>query len=427
MVIGSGAREHALVHALTRDPSVTEIVAAPGNPGIAAQARAVPVDANSPDDVAALAEQVRPDLVIIGPEAPLVAGVADAVRAAGFPVFGPDGAAARLEGSKAFAKDVMAAAGVPTAMARVCTSEEEARDALDAFGAPHVVKDDGLAAGKGVVVTSDHDAALEHARGCLEGGVVIEEFLDGPEISLFCLSDGVTVVPLAPAQDFKRLLDGDAGPNTGGMGAYSPLPWAPDDLTEQVVERVALPTVQELARRGTPFVGLLYCGLALTSRGLRVIEFNARFGDPETQVVLARLLTPLAGPLLAAATGTLGDIEPLRWADGAAVTVVLASPGYPDAPRTGDVISGIERAESLPGVHVLHAGTASDGADGADGADAGTAGGEADSVRSAGGRVLSVVGTGADLAAARAAAYAGVAEIDWPGMQYRTDIAAQVV
>jgi phosphoribosylamine--glycine ligase len=411
LVIGAGAREHALVRSLAADSAVEAVVAAPGNPGIAALAACRPVDALDPDAVAALAVEVGADLVVVGPEAPLVAGVADAVRAKGIACFGPSAQAARLEGSKAFAKEVMAAAGVPTAMAHLCETLDEVADALDAFGPPYVVKDDGLAAGKGVVVTDDRAAALEHARGCLarDGGrVVVEEFLDGPEVSLFCVTDGVTVVPLAPAQDFKRLDDADLGPNTGGMGAYSPLPWAPADLTATVVERVAQPTVAELARRGTPFSGLLYCGLAITGRGVRVIEFNARFGDPETQVVLARLATPLAGLLHAAATGALALQPPLRWRKDAAVTVVVAASGYPGTPRAGDPIDGLAAAATVPGAWVLHAGTRSDG----------------DRVVSAGGRVLSVVGTGPGLAAARAVAYAAVDRIELDGSQHRTDIAA---
>jgi len=412
LVIGSGAREHAIARALALDPATSAVVVAPGNPGTATLpgAENAAVDPLDPAAVTALAQRLEADLVVVGPEAPLVAGVADAVRAAGIPVFGPDAAAARLEGSKAFAKDVMAAAAVPTAMAHVCSSLAEVEAALDAFGAPYVVKDDGLAAGKGVVVTDDRAAALAHAASCLEHAqVVVEEYLDGPEVSLFCLSDGETVVPLAPAQDYKRLLDDDAGPNTGGMGAYSPLTWAPAGLTDEVVERVALPAVRELARRGTPFVGLLYCGLALTSRGLRVVEFNARFGDPETQVVLARLRSSLATALHAAATGALASLPPLRWSDEAAVTVVVSAHGYPEAPRKGDPITGVEAAEALDGVHVLHAGTATD---------------DAGRLVTAGGRVLSVVGTGADVAAARAAAYAGVAEIAIDGAHHRTDIAA---
>ncbi len=414
LVIGSGAREHALVRALALDPSVDAVVCAPGNPGTGATALRVPVDALDGAAVADLALEVGADLVVIGAEAPLVAGVADAVRERGIACFGPSKEAAHLEGSKAFAKEVMAAAEVPTAMAHVCTTLDEVATALDAFGAPHVVKDDGLAAGKGVVVTDDRDAALAHAEACLAHGggtVVVEEFLDGPEVSLFCVTDGVEVVPLAPAQDYKRLADGDEGPNTGGMGAYSPLPWAPDSLVHDVVDRVATPVVREMARRGTPFAGLLYCGLALTSRGLRVVEFNARFGDPETQVVLARLASPLGTLLDAAATGTLADLGPLRWHDAAAVTVVVAAHGYPGEVRSGDAISGVDDADALDDVHVLHAGTAED----ADGL-----------LVSSGGRVLSVVGTGPDLAAARAAAYRGVDAIVLDGSQHRTDVAADL-
>ncbi|SKC75947.1 phosphoribosylamine--glycine ligase [Krasilnikoviella flava] len=413
LVVGTGAREHAIVHALASEEPAHELHAAPGNPGMAAQAALHLVDPMDGRAVAALARSLGVDLVVVGPEAPLVAGVADVVHEAGIPCFGPSAEAARLEGSKAFAKDVMAAANVPTAMAHVCTSVEQVADALDAFGAPHVVKDDGLAAGKGVVVTSDREAALAHAREALEargsdGRVVVEEYLDGPEVSVFCVCDGVTVVPMVPAQDFKRVGDDDAGPNTGGMGAYTPLDWAPSGLVAEVVDRIAQPTVDEMARRGTPFSGVLYVGLALTSRGTRVVEFNARFGDPEIQAVLARLRTPLSGVLLAAATGRLDGIEPLRWSDDAVVNVVVASQGYPESPRKGDPITGIAAAEALDGVHVLHAGTAV--------ADDGT-------LVSAGGRVLSVVGRGTDLAAARAASYAGIAEIGLDGSHHRSDIA----
>ena len=415
LVVGTGAREHALVRSLSLDPAVTELHAAPGNPGIGLLAQLHAVDQLDGTAVAELAGRLGADLVVVGPEAPLVAGVADAVRAAGIAVFGPSAAAAQLEGSKAFAKEVMAAAGVPTAEPCIATTLEEAAAGLDAFGAPYVVKDDGLAAGKGVVVTDDRDEALQHAAECLAkpgSRVVIEDYLDGPEISLFVLSDGVDSVPLVPAQDFKRVGDGDEGPNTGGMGAYSPLPWAPQDLVEQVMDRVARPTIAEMARRGTPFAGVLYVGLAMTSKGLRVVEFNARFGDPETQVVLARLGTPLAGVLYASATGTLGALPPLEWLDSAAVTVVIASGGYPGTVRSGDPITGIEDAEALPGVHVLHAGTASRA--------------DADGQRlvAAGGRVLSVVGVGSNLATARDAAYAGVEQIELPHSHHRNDIAA---
>ncbi|RSS58325.1 phosphoribosylamine--glycine ligase [Streptomyces sp. WAC06614] len=409
LVIGGGAREHALCRSLSLDPDVTALYCAPGNAGIAEVAELREVDALDGDAVAALATELGAELVVVGPEAPLVAGVADAVRAAGVPVFGPSREAALLEGSKAFAKDVMAAAGVPTARSYVCTTPEEVDDALDAFGAPYVVKDDGLAAGKGVVVTEDREAAREHARGC--DRVVIEEYLDGPEVSLFAITDGVTVLPLQPAQDFKRALDGDEGPNTGGMGAYSPLPWADPKLVDEVMATVLQPTVDELRHRGTPFSGLLYAGLAITGRGVRVIEFNARFGDPETQVVLARLRTPLAGVLLNAANGTLDLQAPLNWHDDAAVTVVVASANYPGTPRTGDPIEGLDEvaAEDGPEAYVLHAGTRREG----------------DRVVSAGGRVLSVTATGSDLAQARERAYKAVGRIRLAGSQHRTDIAAK--
>ncbi|MCC9740678.1 phosphoribosylamine--glycine ligase [Streptomyces sp. MNU89] len=408
LVIGGGAREHALCRSLSLDPDVTALHCAPGNAGIAELAELHAVDALDGAAVADLAADLGAGLVVVGPEAPLVAGVADAVRARGIPVFGPSAEAARLEGSKAFAKDVMAAAGVPTARSHVCTTPEEIDDALDAFGAPYVVKDDGLAAGKGVVVTHDLETARAHALSC--DRVVIEEFLDGPEVSLFAVTDGRTVVPLQPAQDFKRALDGDEGPNTGGMGAYSPLPWADPKLVDEVLDTVLQPTVDELRRRGTPFSGLLYAGLAITSRGVRVIEFNARFGDPETQVVLARLRTPLAGLLLAAATGDLADFPPLAWGGGAAVTVVVASHNYPGTPRTGDPITGLDAvAAEDEHAYVLHAGTRRD------------ASGQ---VLSAGGRVLSVTATGPDLAAARDRAYRAVSRIQLDGSHHRTDIAA---
>jgi phosphoribosylamine--glycine ligase len=415
LVIGSGGREDAIVHSFAGDKTAQgqpahQLHAAPGNPGIGRLATLHQVDINDGAAVTALAEELAADLVVIGPEAPLVAGVADSLRAAGVACFGPSAKAAQLEGSKAFAKEIMAAAGVPTAAAILATTKEEAEKALDQFGAPYVVKNDGLAAGKGVVVTKDRDQALAHAEACFAAGapVVIEEYLDGPEISLFCITDGTTVLPLAPAQDFKRALDGDQGPNTGGMGAYSPLPWAPSDLTDQVMEKVARPTVAEMARRGHPFAGVLYCGLALTSRGLRVVEFNARFGDPETQVVLARLKTPLAAMLLAAAQGHLSQFTELQWSSQAAVTVVVAAEGYPGAVTKGGPITGIERAEANDAVTVLHAGTALN----ADG-----------QLVAAGGRVLNVVALGRDLDAARKRAYAGVDAISLPGSHHRTDIA----
>jgi len=412
LVIGSGAREHALVTSLLADDEVTEVVVAPGNAGIAQIARVQPIDVQDSEAIAGLAASEAVDLVVVGPEVPLVAGAADAVRSRGIACFGPSAEAAQLEGSKAFAKQVMAEAGIPTAMAHVCTTVDEVASALDQFGAPYVVKDDGLAAGKGVVVTGDREEALAHGRACLARGndaqIVVEEFLDGPEVSLFAITDGETVLPLHPAQDFKRVGDNDEGPNTGGMGAYSPLPWAPAGMVDDVTERVLQPMVDAMRHRGTPFAGLLYAGLAMTSRGIRVIEFNARFGDPETQVVLANLRSPLGQLLMAAATGRLDAFPPLAWQSGFAVTVVIAASGYPAAPRTGDVISGLEDAADLVGVDVFHAGTTvnDDG-----------------QVVSAGGRVLSVTAHGESLTAARENAYAAVDLITLEGSHHRSDIA----
>jgi phosphoribosylamine--glycine ligase len=412
LVIGSGGREHALAWALAQDPEVEQVVAAPGNPGIAVLRPAYdgqtivcrPVDISDHDAVVALARELEVDLAVVGPEAPLVAGLADPLRDAGIAVFGPSREAAQIEGSKAFAKDVMAAASVPTGRAYVCTTPEEAATAIDAFGPPYVVKDDALAAGKGVVVTSDREAALAHAAECDQ--VLIEEFLDGPEVSLFAITDGTTVLPMQPAQDFKRLGDNDEGPNTGGMGAYTPLPWAPDDLVADITEKVLQPTIDELRHRGTPFSGLLYAGLALTSRGVRVIEFNCRFGDPETQALLPMLKTPLGGLLYAAATGKLADHGDLSWRNASSVAVVVAAKKYPASPRKGDVITGIEQAES-DDVRVFHAGTALDD----------------DELVTAGGRVLAVSAVGKDLAEARQRAYAAVSQIRIKGSQHRTDIA----
>ena len=408
LVIGSGAREHALLLALRRDPGVESLAIAPGNAGTAAIADQYDVDVTAGEAVTALAQKLGADLVVIGPEVPLVLGVADAVRAAGIACFGPTKQAARIEGSKSFAKDVMAAAGVRTAKSEIVDNPAHLDAALDRFGpsggdAAWVVKDDGLAAGKGVVVTADRDAARAHAASLLDAGhpVLLESFLDGPEVSLFCVVDGETVVPLLPAQDFKRVGDGDTGPNTGGMGAYAPLPWLPADVKEQIVNGIVKPVAAELVKRGSSFFGLLYAGLAITSRGPAVVEFNCRFGDPETQSVLALLDSPLGQLLHAAATGSLAEQPPLQWRDGAAVTVVLAAENYPGRPRVGDVIVGAE-AEG-----VLHAGTAR--------RDDGT-------VVSSGGRVLSVVGTGPDLAAAREDAYRRIKSIRLPGSHFRTDI-----
>ena len=409
LVIGSGAREHALLLALRRDPQVTGLAIAPGNAGSAGLAEQRDIDITSGEEVVALAREVRADMVVIGPEVPLVLGVADAVRAAGIVCFGPSKDAARIEGSKAFAKEVMAAAGVRTATSETVDSPARLDAALDRFGPPAgdpawVVKDDRLAAGKGVVVTPDRDVARAHAAGLLEAGhpVLLESFLDGPEVSLFCVVDGRIVVPLLPAQDFKRVGDGDSGPNTGGMGAYAPLPWLPEDMYREVVSQVVEPVAAELVQRGSPFSGLLYVGLAITAKGPAVVEFNCRFGDPETQAVLALLESPLGQLLYAAGSGTLEDFGELRWREGAAVTVVLAAESYPGRPRVGDVVVGSE-ADG-----VLHAGTArrDDGA-----------------VVSSGGRVLSVVGTGADLSDARARAYEILSSIKLPGSHFRSDIA----
>ena len=410
LVIGQGAREHAITHTLLQDPNV-EVVCAPGNPGIVQIAKIAPVDINDISSVVELAKQCKPNLVVIGPEAPLVAGVADELRDAGFVVFGPSKAAAVLEGSKAFAKEIMQAAGVPTADSKYCQTVPEARAALELFGAPYVVKDDGLAAGKGVVVTDDFNAAVGHAMACIDsrdgGAVVIEEFLDGPEVSLFGVSDGTTVVPLTPAQDFKRVGDNDEGPNTGGMGAYSPLPWAPKNFVTEVTKSVLQPMIAEMNRRGTPFVGLLFAGLAITSRGVRVIEFNARFGDPETQVVLARLNSSLSELLFAAASGKLSSLPELQWKPESAVTVVMAAKGYPESPVSGAVISGIDQAQDQ-GSLVYHAGTKTN---------------EAGELRVNGGRVLSVTALCSDLAVARTQAYAGVERIRFDGEHHRSDIA----
>ncbi|KLO46326.1 phosphoribosylamine--glycine ligase [Mycobacterium nebraskense] len=409
LVIGSGAREHALLLALRKDPQVTGLYVAPGNAGTARVAEQHDVDITSGSDVVALAREVRADLVVIGPEVPLVLGVADALRAAGIVCFGPSKDAARIEGSKAFAKEVMAAAGVRTASSEIVDSPAHLDAALDRFGPPGgdpawVVKDDRLAAGKGVVVTADRGVARAHAAGLLEAGhpVLLESYLDGPEVSLFCVVDGKTVVPLLPAQDFKRVGDADTGPNTGGMGAYAPVPWLPDEVYRDIVGNIVEPVAAEMVQRGSPFCGLLYVGLAITANGPAVVEFNCRFGDPETQAVLALLESPLGQLLYAAGTGKLADFGELRWHEGAAVAVVLAAENYPGRPRVGDVVGGSE-AEG-----VLHAGTArrDDG-----------------EVVSSGGRVLSVVGTGADLAAARAQAYELMRSIRLPGSHFRGDIA----
>ena len=410
LVIGQGAREHAITQTLLRDPDV-QVICAPGNPGIAKISQISPVDVTDTNSVVALAKKCNPDLIVIGPEAPLVAGVVDELTNAGFLVFGPSKSAAQLEGSKAFAKEIMQAAGVPTGDSKYCQTIAQARAALESFGAPYVVKDDGLAAGKGVVVTDDFAEAVAHAMACIDGrdggAVVIEEFLDGPEVSLFGVSDGTTVIPLTPAQDFKRVGDNDAGPNTGGMGAYSPLPWAPANFVKQIQESVLQPVIDEMRRREIPFAGLLFAGLAVTKNGIKVIEFNARFGDPETQVVLARLESSLSQLLLAAATGNLAKLPALKWSGDSAVTVVMAAQGYPESPVSGAVISGMAEAEEL-GLSVFHAGTKLN---------------EHGEIAVSGGRVLSVTATGKDLIDARSQAYAGVERIRFDGEHYRSDVA----
>ena len=405
LLLGSGGREHAIARSLAGDSDVTELHAAPGNPGIGQLAESHAIEPADPAAVTSLARRTGADLVIVGPEAPLLAGVADALRAAGIRCFGPGQAAAMIEGSKSFAKEVMRAAGIPTAASYTCRTQAQVSAALDAFGPPYVVKADGLAAGKGVVVTADPGAAAAHARSC--GQVVIEEYLAGPEVSVFALTDGVRALPLLPAQDYKRAGDGGTGPNTGGMGAYAPLPWAPPGLADAVIAEVISPALAELRSRGTPYQGLLYAGLALTSSGLKVIEFNARFGDPETQVILDRLATPLAGLLTAAADGDLGNASQPRWTPGAAVTIVIAAQGYPDQPVTGDPIEDLDHKAIIRGAYILHAGTSMrDG-----------------TLISSGGRVLNVMGTGQDLVQARATAYTAAALVKLRGGWYRTDIA----
>jgi len=402
LVLGQGAREHAIVKALIRTgTSKKDILVAPGNKGIAKQVKTEPdLDPNDPLAVTRFALERSIELAIIGPEAPLVAGVSDALRAQGVAVFGPSKLAAQLEGSKSFAKQVMAAAGVPTAMARQCKTLHEVEQAMEDFGAPYVIKADGLAAGKGVIVTEDSKAALEHAKEYINMGILVEEYLAGQEVSLFFLSDGVSVMPLTPAQDFKRAFDNDLGPNTGGMGAYSPLPWLPENFIEEVEQAVAIPTIQELARLGAPFIGLLYCGLIVTDRGIRVIEFNARFGDPETQVVLRRLITPLESLLYKSATGHLENAPEAQFMDKVAITVVLASEGYPASKAQVREVTGIEKAERMPGVEVCYASDV--------------------------GRVLSVVAVAKNFAKARKRAYKAIAKIKLEGSHFRSDIAAKV-
>lgn len=415
LVIGNGAREHALAYSLSTDPEVSEVHVAPGNPGLAGVATLHPgIKGDDADAVVALARDLSADLVVIGPEIPLVAGVADALRVAGVAVFGPSASAARIEGSKAFAKEIMASAGVKTAHAESIlpgATEDDIAAAIDRFGPTWVVKDDGLAGGKGVVVTPERDAALEHVHYVHAAGnpVLLESFLDGPEVSLFCLVDGETVVPLLPAQDHKRVGDNDEGPNTGGMGAYTPLPWLPENGVQTIVDDVVAPVAAQMVKEGCSFSGLLYAGLAWGADGPAVVEFNCRFGDPETQAVLDLLTTPLGGVLNAVATGTLDELPPLEWQDGYAVTVVLAAENYPASPVTGVEISGVAAGDEARGIRA-----------------AGVA--EKDGVLvSAGGRVLNVIGKGATLDDARAAAYDELDKISLPGGHFRTDIGLAAV
>ncbi|WP_311389879.1 phosphoribosylamine--glycine ligase [Corynebacterium haemomassiliense] len=406
LVIGSGGREHALLNAMQGH----DLTVAPGNAGMSRLATVRAVDVTSPQAIVDLAREINAELVVIGPEVPLVAGAADALIEAGVPVFGPTEAAAQLEGSKAFAKDVMAAAGVPTASATRVEKLEDVEAALNEYGPRYVVKDDGLAGGKGVVVTEDRAEAKAHAEAVLGAGnpVLFESFLEGPEVSLFCLVDGETVVPLLPAQDHKRAYDNDEGPNTGGMGAYAPLPWLPEDGVSTIVDVIARPVAEEMVRRGTPYQGLLYVGAAWGPEGPAVVEFNARFGDPETQAVLSLLETPLADVLLAVAEGRLDEVGELQWRDGFAAMVVLAAEGYPQAAKTGGVITG----EALDDpTKVLHAGTALEDGE----------------YVAAGGRVLGVVGQGATLEDAVAEAYQVIAGIELPGSFYRKDIARPAI
>ncbi len=399
LIVGSGAREHALAWKIAQSALLEELHAAPGNPGIAGLGRCHPIRVDDVEGLLGLCRQHEIHLVVLGPEAPLVAGVADELRRAGVAVFGPSKAAARIEGSKAFAKEVLETAAVPTAAL------------LDEPRAPCVVKADGLAAGKGVFVCrtqEEADAALARTRE-LGGDVIVEELLEGEEVSLFALTDGHKVLALPPMQDFKRLGDGDEGPNTGGMGSYSPVPFVSEDDVEELAGLVHRPVIAELARRGTPFVGLLYAGLMLTEAGPRVLEFNCRFGDPETQALVPRLEGDLLAALAAAAHGELAGIE-LPVSSAAAVAVVLAAAGYPDAPEPGVAIGGVEVAGAT-GALVFHAGTA-------------LRHGE---LVSAGGRVLTVVGTGASIGEARDQAYMGIDQIDFPGAQFRHDVAAKAV
>jgi phosphoribosylamine--glycine ligase len=412
LLIGAGGREHALAWALSASPLLTKLFCAPGNAGIAEVAACVPLDPADHAAVIRFCRDQRIDLVVIGPEAPLVAGLGDALGDSGIRYFGPTKAAAQLEGSKGFTKDLCREANIPTAAYGRFTERDAAKAFLASRGLPIVIKADGLAAGKGVVIATTHteaeaaiDACLSGAFGAAGSEVVIEEFLQGEEASFFALCDGVTALALASAQDHKRVGDGDTGPNTGGMGAYSPAPIMTHEMTDRVMREIIMPTVKTMAARGTPFRGVLFAGLMITASGPKLIEYNVRFGDPETQVLMMRLKSDLLAALLATADGVLSNFD-LRWSDDAALTVVMAANGYPGTPLKGTEIKGLDAAKLVPNVEIFHAGTRRDGA----------------RLLADGGRVLNVTGRGRTVSEARDAAYAAIEKIDWPDGFYRKDI-----
>ena len=413
LILGSGGREHALAWAVKRSERVTEVVCAPGNGGIAQIARCVAVDLKDLDAMVRLAEAEQPGLTIVRPELPLSLGIVDALRERGLRVFGPTRDAARLESSKGFAKQFMKRNQIPTGNYAVCTSSAEFEKAIEFFHPPIVVKADGLAAGKGVIICASRNTAIEAAHGLFSGAllgaaeqqVVIEEFLEGEEISFLCLTDGKHVAPLAPAQDHKRIGEGDTGPNTGGMGVYSTDAMLDPGMTEWVLRHIAEPTVRAMAEEGTPFTGVLYCGLMMTARGPEVLEYNARFGDPETQAILLRLESDLMDALEACVDGRLAETE-LRWSHGASACVVASSSGYPGSYKTGFPISGLGAAAHVPGVEIFHSGTARLGSQ----------------LVTAGGRVLGVTATGDSLDEALARAYEALVKIQFEGIYYRRDI-----